>query len=456
MDREARARSTRIANDPARADLREHDRRARARRPHARPRRARSTASAARRMNDAASSRRSSARWRRSSPRSATRSRRTRSSSRASRRSTTRARRPSSRPSSSAWPGCTTRTSCAPARSSTPAARSALAEINQRLAHALHDVQPERARRRGGLRRSSSSKEADLAGLPESVRDGAPRPPPRRAGTKGKWAITNTRSCDGAVPHLLRPPRPAREGRGACSSTAATTATRTTTTRSSPRSSQLRAERAKLLGYPTHAHWRLENTMAKTPERAMELMEAVWTPAVARVREEVADMQAIADAEKARASRSSRGTTATTPRRCARRSTTSTRTRSSRTCSSRSCARACSGSPASCSASRSRRSPACPSYHPDVRVWEVKDATSGKHVGLWYFDPYARAGQALGRVDERLPQPGALRRRGHDDRLEQLELREGQAGRAGAHQLGRREHAVPRVRPRAARPAART
>ena len=45
---------------------------------------------------------------------------------------------------------------------------------------------------------------------------------------------------------------------------------------------KLRAERAKLLGYKTHAHWRLENAMAKTPERAMELMEAVWKPAVAR------------------------------------------------------------------------------------------------------------------------------------------------------------------------------
>ena len=39
--------------------------------------------------------------------------------------------------------------------------------------------------------------------------------------------------------------------------------------------------------------------MAKTPERAMELMEAVWPPAVARVHEEVADMQAIADKEGA-------------------------------------------------------------------------------------------------------------------------------------------------------------
>ena len=61
----------------------------------------------------------------------------------------------------------------------------------------------------------------------------------------------------------------------------------------------LRAERAKVLGYATHAHWRLENSMAKTPERAMQLLEAVWTPAVARVREEVADMQAIADKDKA-------------------------------------------------------------------------------------------------------------------------------------------------------------
>src|SRR6185312_11355311 len=60
---------------------------------------------------------------------------------------------------------------------------------------------------------------------------------------------------------------------------------------------KLRAERAKLLGYQTHAHWRLENTMARTPERAMQLMEAVWKPAVARVHEEVADMQAIADKE---------------------------------------------------------------------------------------------------------------------------------------------------------------
>ena len=40
---------------------------------------------------------------------------------------------------------------------------------------------------------------------------------------------------------------------------------------------------------------RLENAMAKNPERAMDLMMQVWKPAVARVHEEVADMQALAD-----------------------------------------------------------------------------------------------------------------------------------------------------------------
>lgn len=62
---------------------------------------------------------------------------------------------------------------------------------------------------------------------------------------------------------------------------------------------KLRAQRAKLLGYPSHAHWRMSDTMAKDPARAMDLLNRVWPAAVARVREEVADMQALADSEKA-------------------------------------------------------------------------------------------------------------------------------------------------------------
>jgi peptidyl-dipeptidase Dcp len=62
---------------------------------------------------------------------------------------------------------------------------------------------------------------------------------------------------------------------------------------------KLRQQRAELLGFKTHAHLRMDDTMAKDPERAMELMMKVWPAAVARVNQEVADMQAVADAEGA-------------------------------------------------------------------------------------------------------------------------------------------------------------
>ncbi|HKU37542.1 MAG TPA: M3 family metallopeptidase [Polyangiales bacterium] len=60
---------------------------------------------------------------------------------------------------------------------------------------------------------------------------------------------------------------------------------------------KLRAQRAALLGYASHAHWRMSDTMAKDPKAAEALMMRVWPAAVARVREEVADMQKIADRE---------------------------------------------------------------------------------------------------------------------------------------------------------------
>ncbi|MDV7402914.1 M3 family metallopeptidase, partial [Arthrospira platensis SPKY1] len=54
---------------------------------------------------------------------------------------------------------------------------------------------------------------------------------------------------------------------------------------------QLRDERVALLGYDNYAQWRLEDRMAKTPERALELLMTVWPAAIARVQEEVRDMQ---------------------------------------------------------------------------------------------------------------------------------------------------------------------
>ncbi len=165
----------------------------------------------------------------------ATRSRRTRSSSRASPAvyETRETSEPHAR-AEAAGLARTTPTSCARAPSSTPRPRSGCRRSTSGWPRSTRAS----ARTCSPTRRATSvilEKEADLAGLPESLRAGAAAAAESR-GHKGKWAITNTRSSDGAVPHLLGPARPAREGLAQLTSAAATTATRTTTTRPSPRS----------------------------------------------------------------------------------------------------------------------------------------------------------------------------------------------------------------------------
>lgn len=59
---------------------------------------------------------------------------------------------------------------------------------------------------------------------------------------------------------------------------------------------RLRAERAQLLGYPSHAHFQLETRMAKAPQNAIDFLMLVWEPALERAKEELADMQALVDA----------------------------------------------------------------------------------------------------------------------------------------------------------------
>ena len=58
---------------------------------------------------------------------------------------------------------------------------------------------------------------------------------------------------------------------------------------------QLRQKKAKLLGFKTFADYAVEPVMAKTVDAAEGLLMQIWTPAVAKVGEEVADMQAYAD-----------------------------------------------------------------------------------------------------------------------------------------------------------------
>ena len=60
---------------------------------------------------------------------------------------------------------------------------------------------------------------------------------------------------------------------------------------------QLRAERAKLLGFASFAHFKLENTMAKTPDNVRKLLDEVWTPARTRAARERDALQALASRE---------------------------------------------------------------------------------------------------------------------------------------------------------------
>ncbi len=63
------------------------------------------------------------------------------------------------------------------------------------------------------------------------------------------------------------------------------------------RLAQLRAQKAKLLGYPNHAAWKLADQMARTPEAALKFMDALVPAATAKAQGEAKDIQALIDAQ---------------------------------------------------------------------------------------------------------------------------------------------------------------
>ena len=159
----------------------------------------------------------------------------------------------------------------------------------------------------------------------------------------------------------------------------------------------LRHERVGLLGYDSYAQWRLEDRMAKNPENAMALLEAVWPSAIARVSEEVADMQAIADtentgikiepwdyryyAEKVRKDRYQLD---------------SDEVKQYLQLDKLNQAMFFVASELFNFTFTAVAENSVPTFHPDVKVWEVTDKISGEHVGLWYLDPFARKGKRSG------------------------------------------------------------
>ena len=160
---------------------------------------------------------------------------------------------------------------------------------------------------------------------------------------------------------------------------------------------RLRRKKVELLGFNNYAEWRLQDRMAKTPENAMELMEAVWPAAIARVSEEVADMQAIADksedkitiepwdyrfyAEKVRKEKYDLNSEEVKQYLQLDKLTEAMHMVAGKLF-------------------KYKFTPvpegSVPVFHEDVKVWEVTDINTGKNVGLWYLDPYARKGKRSG------------------------------------------------------------
>ena len=144
------------------------------------------------------------------------------------------------------------------------------------------------------------NRERDLAGLPQNLRDAYAAAAAER-GQPGRWAVVNTRSS--VDPFLtFSQNRRLREQIWRAFKNRGDNGDANDTNAVIADIMRLRAERAQILGFPTHAHYRMADTMAQDPARAQDLMMRVWRPAVARVREEVADMQALADRQRARIS----------------------------------------------------------------------------------------------------------------------------------------------------------
>jgi len=160
---------------------------------------------------------------------------------------------------------------------------------------------------------------------------------------------------------------------------------------------KLRDERVGLLGFDNYAQWRLQDRMAKTPERALELMEAVWPAAVARVKEEVADMQKVADAEgaKIRIEPWDYRFYAEKVRKAKYDLNSDEVKQYLQLDKLREAMFFVAGE-----LFNFRFTPvpegSVPVFQEDVKVWEVTDKTTGAHVGLWYLDPYARTGKRSG------------------------------------------------------------
>jgi peptidyl-dipeptidase Dcp len=233
--------------------------------------------------------------------------------------------------------------------------------------------------------------EADLSGLPDSIRASAAQAAKDR-GQAGKWVFTNTRSS--MQPFLMfSDKRELREKGFHMWNNRCNNNDERDNKKVASEILQLRAERARLLGFPTHAHWIVADNMAKTPDAAMGLMMKVWKAAAARAREEVADMQAVADQEGAKIkiepwdyryyAEKVRKAKYDIDQNEVKQYFQLDKIREGMFWAA-----------GQVYGLEFVKLSGVPVYHPDMSVYEVR--RGGKRVGLWYFDPFARAGKSSG------------------------------------------------------------
>jgi len=176
------------------------------------------------------------------------------------------------------------------------AGRQRVAEIDQRLAELSTRFSQNLLADTEAFTLTLST-EAELAGLPDSVRQAAAETA-RQRGLDGQYLITLQRPS--VEPFLTYSSnRGLREQAWRAWISRGDNGNEFDNKGLIAEIVALRAERSRLLGYKTFADFMLDDSMAGTPERALDLMRRVWEPAVGRANEELAAMQAIAKAEGA-------------------------------------------------------------------------------------------------------------------------------------------------------------
>ncbi|MBR9808445.1 MAG: M3 family metallopeptidase [Alphaproteobacteria bacterium] len=234
--------------------------------------------------------------------------------------------------------------------------------------------------------------EDQISGLPESVISAAESAAESRDNEGGKYAILNTRSS--MDPFLTYSDnRELREEVWKTYYNRGDNGDAYDNNQVIADIMKLRAERSKILGYDNYAAWSIEKAVAKAPDAAMELMLKVWPAAKAKVADEVAAMQEIADAE---------GADITIAPWDYRYYAEKVRQADydfdseevKQYLQLEKLREGMFWMAGELYGFEFKPVENVPVFHEDVRVWEV--LRDGQHVGLWYFDPYARSGKRSG------------------------------------------------------------